>query len=134
MLPHWHTKDLSHSARSAGGKLHLTTHTPSTQQSQTRLTMLLSRHSVGTYQKTSSHVTRQGTLGHSRLSSLSHCGLILALRLELVCASQAPLKKKKKAQAGNEWSNILSKSSHSRKKRPPIKVMIVAMGWFQRDY
>ena len=24
------------------------------------------------------HATRQGTLGHSRLSSLSHCGLILA--------------------------------------------------------
>ena len=42
------------------------------------LTMPLSRHSVGTYQETSSHATRQGTLGHSRLSSLSHCGLILA--------------------------------------------------------
>ena len=40
--------------------------------------MPLSRHSVGTNQKTSSHVTRQGTLSYSRLSSLSHCGLILA--------------------------------------------------------
>ena len=40
--------------------------------------MLLSFHSVGTYQETSSHATRQGTLGFSRLSSLSHCGLILA--------------------------------------------------------
>ena len=40
--------------------------------------MLLSRLSVGTYQETSSHATRHGTLGHSRLSSLSHCGLILA--------------------------------------------------------
>ena len=28
--------------------------------------MLLSRHSVGTYQGTSSHATRKGTLGHSR--------------------------------------------------------------------
>ena len=35
--------------------------------------MPLSRHSVGTYQETSSYATRQGTLGHSRLSSLSHC-------------------------------------------------------------
>ena len=40
--------------------------------------MPLSRQSVGTYQETSLHATRQGTLGHSRLSSLSHCGLILA--------------------------------------------------------
>ena len=28
-------------------------------------------------------------------------------------------KKKKKAQAGNEWSNILPKSSQARKKPPP---------------
>ena len=33
---------------------------------------------VGTYQETSSHALRQGTLSHSRLSWLSHCGLILA--------------------------------------------------------
>ena len=37
--------------------------------------MPLSKHSVGTYQETSSHATRQGTLSHSRLSSLSHFGL-----------------------------------------------------------
>ena len=55
--------------------------------------MPLSRQSVGTYQETSSHATRQGTLGHSRLSSLSHCGLILAERVELVCASNLHLKK-----------------------------------------
>ena len=40
--------------------------------------MPLSRHSVETDQETSLHATCQGTLGHSRLSSLSHCGLILA--------------------------------------------------------
>ena len=40
--------------------------------------MLLSRHSVGTYPETSSHVTHQGTLGHSHLSSLSHYELSLA--------------------------------------------------------
>ena len=49
--------------------------------------MLLSMHSVGTYQDTSSHATRLGTLGHSHLSSLSHSGLILAGRVELICAS-----------------------------------------------
>ena len=63
--------------------------------------MPLSRHSLGTYQETSSHATRQRTLGHSRLSSLSHRGLILALRVEF-----------QKAQAGNDMSNILPKSSH----------------------
>ena len=49
--------------------------------------MQLSRHSVGTYQETSAQATRQGTLSHSHLSSLSHCGLILAERVELVYAS-----------------------------------------------
>ena len=37
----------------------------------------LSRHRVGAYPETSSHATCQGTFGHCRLSSLSHCGLIL---------------------------------------------------------
>ena len=40
--------------------------------------MPMARLSVETYEETSSHTTRQETLGHSRLSSLSHCGLILA--------------------------------------------------------
>ena len=39
--------------------------------------MPLSRHIVETYPETSSHATSQGTLGKSRLSSLSHRGLIL---------------------------------------------------------
>ena len=37
--------------------------------------MLLSGQSVRIYQETNSDATRQGTLGYSRLSSLSHCGL-----------------------------------------------------------
>ena len=40
--------------------------------------MPLSSQSVEIYQETSSHATRQGTLGHSHLSLLSHCGLTLA--------------------------------------------------------
>ena len=31
-------------------------------------------------------------------------------------------KNKKQAQAGNEWSNILPKSSHARKKPPPPQI------------
>ena len=78
VLPQWHVKDSGHTTKSAGGRLHLNRHTPLTQRSRSGLTMLLSRYSVGTYQETSSHAARQGTLGHSRLSSLSHCELILA--------------------------------------------------------
>ena len=44
--------------------------------------MPLSRHSVGTYQETSSHATHQGTLVNSRPSSLSSCGLILVSTTE----------------------------------------------------
>ena len=76
--PQWYVKEPCHSAKSAGGRLHLNTHVPLTWQSQSGLTMPLSRHSVGTYQETNSHATCQGTFGHSHLSSLSHCGLILA--------------------------------------------------------
>ena len=78
VLPQWHVKNLGHSVKSAGGRLHLNTHTPLIQRSRNGLTMPLFRHSVGTHQETSSHATYQGTVGHSRLSSLSHCGLILA--------------------------------------------------------
>ena len=47
--------------------------------------MPLSRHGTGTYQETSSHATRQETLAATVVSAL--CGLILAKRVELVCAS-----------------------------------------------
>ena len=86
VLPQWHIKDSGQSVKSAGGRLHLNTHTHLTQWSQSGLTMPLCWHSVGTYQEMSSHTTRQGTLCHRRLSSLSHCRLILAYREELVCA------------------------------------------------
>ena len=78
VLPQWHVKDPGHSAKSAGGKLHLNTHTPLTQRSRNVLTVSLCRHGEGTYQKRSSHATRHGKLGRSRLSSLSHCGSVLA--------------------------------------------------------
>ena len=55
--------------------------------SRSELTVPLSRHSVGTYRETSSHATSQETFSHGHLSPLSYCGLILAYRVELVCAS-----------------------------------------------
>ena len=78
MLLQWYVKDPGHSAKSAGGRLHLNMHTPLTQQSWSGLTMPLSRHSVGTYLETCWHTTCHGTFSHSCLGSLSHCGLVLA--------------------------------------------------------
>ena len=49
MLPQLHVKDPGHSAESAGGKLHLNTHTSLTYRSWSGLTML-SGHIVETYQ------------------------------------------------------------------------------------
>ena len=87
VIQQWHVKDPGHSAKSAGGRLHLNTHTSLTQQSWSGLTRPLARHSVGNYQETSSHTSHQRTLDHSRLSLLSHYGPILAERVELVCTS-----------------------------------------------
>ena len=126
VLPQWHVKDPGHSDKSAGGRLHLNTPTPFTQRSRIRLIMPLSRQSVGIYQETSSHATRQGTLGHSRLSSLSHGGLILAKSGNSVRELISTLgKRKKKAQAGNELSNIFPKFSYARKK-PPVPCVVVS--------
>ena len=47
--PQWHVKDPGYSAKNAGDRLHLNTHTPLTQRSPSGLTMLRSRHSVGAY-------------------------------------------------------------------------------------
>ena len=58
--PFWHKKDLGHTAKSAGGRLHLNTHTPLTQRSRSELTMPTSRHSVWTYSETRSHATCRG--------------------------------------------------------------------------
>ena len=45
-------KKPGHSAKSAGGRLHLNTHTPLTQRSRSELTMPISRRSAGTYPET----------------------------------------------------------------------------------
>ena len=79
-LPQWHIKTpvILPKVQMTGYNLHLNMHALMTQWSQSGLTIPLCRQTVGTYQETSSHSSHQGTLGHSHLSSLSHCGLILA--------------------------------------------------------
>ena len=65
MLPQWHIKDPSHSAKSAGGRLHLNMLTSLIQRSQSGLIML-SRHSVGIFQR--NELTRN-SLGNIRPQS-----------------------------------------------------------------
>ena len=57
VLPLWPVKDPGHSAKSAGNRLDLNTHTPLTQRSRSGLVMPLSRHSVGNYLEMSPHAT-----------------------------------------------------------------------------
>ena len=71
---------------------------------------------MGTYQETSSHAPCQGTLGHSRLRSLSNCGLILARRVELVSANYISTSKKKKSAGGERMVEHSPKIRASEKK------------------
>ena len=88
MLPQWQVKDPGHSAKSAGGRLHISTHTPLTQRSRSGLTMPLSRHSVG-------------------INGISV--------LELSSTSKKK-KKNQRHRAENDLLNRLPNSSHARKK------------------
>ena len=103
-----------HSAKSAGGRLHLNTHTPLTQRSRSGLTMPLSRHNEGT---SGNELTRILS-GNTRPQSSQ---LAEPLWTDPGTTSVSTLKKKKKAQAGNKWANILPKSSQARKKPPSSK-------------
>ena len=134
MLPQWHVKGLGRSAKSAGGRLHLNTHTPLTQRSRSGLTMPLSRYCVGTYPETSSHPTCQGTFVHSSLGSLSHCGLFLAqcgisVR-ELISTFFSFFFK---AQVGIEWSNTVPKPSRTRRKAPAGKHLVGPVRHLSRE-
>ena len=112
LLPQWSVKDPGHSAKSADGRLHLNTHTPLTQRSRSGLTMPLSRQSVGTYPETSSHATRQRTLGHSRHSSLSHSGLILAKEWNYCAPANLHFKKKCRRRLNCRTCSRNSRKSH----------------------
>ena len=119
VLPHWHMKDPGHSAKSAGGRLQLNTHTPLTQWSCSGLTMPLSRHDVGTDQENKLTCNSSGNTRpwSSQLAEplWTDPGLKSGISVRELISSL----KKKKAQVGNKLLNILPKSSHMRKKPPP---------------
>ena len=56
---------------------------------------MLSKNSVEINKGKSAYATRHGTRGHSRLSSLSHCGLILAKKWDWCAQADFYFKKKK---------------------------------------
>ena len=105
LLLQWHIKDPGHSAKSAGGRFHLNTHTPLTQRCRSELTVS-SRHSVGTYQ--GKELTRNSS-GNALVQPSQLAESLWTdpgQRVGLVSASLSPLQKKKKPQAENELSNI----------------------------
>ena len=63
-------------------------------------------------------------LSHSHISSLSHCGLILARRVELVCVSWSPLTKKK-----CRWGMTFSQSPHKQRTMPPLSQLVCICRW-----
>ena len=100
-------------------QLHLNTHAPLTQQSQSGLTMPRSRHSVRTNQETNSHTTHQGILSQSfQLAE----PLWTDPSLRSGISVHKLISTKKKAHTGNEFLNILKKSLHTRKKPPPPQI------------
>ena len=97
----WHKKDPGHSAKSAGGRLHLWPkhtylYTPLIRQSQSGLTTRLAP-----IRERRLHTTHQITLVHSHLCLLNNCGLIFAWSVGWVHLDQIPLKQTIKAQLGN---------------------------------
>ena len=106
-------KRSGHSAKSAGGRLHLNTHTPLTQRSRSGLTML-PRHSVEVYQGNELTRSSSGNDSHSHFSLLSQRGLIHPETWDW--RARAELRLKKKAQVRNESSNIQEKKKKKKEK------------------
>ena len=102
MLPQRHVKDPGHSAKSAGGRLHLNTHTPLTKRSRSGLTMLLSKAYCGNL---SGNELTRNSLENSRSQSSQLAEPLWTdpgLKSGIIVRKQISTlkKKKKKAQAG----------------------------------
>ena len=116
VLLQWHVKDPGHSAKSAGSRLHLNTHTSWTQRSRSVLTMLSMYRLLEAITETSPHANRQGTLGHNHLSSLSQCGVTYPKEWNRCLQADPHLIKKK----GWGWGGVQERNESSIPP-PPIK-------------
>ena len=126
VTPQWHVKDPGHSTKSAGGRLHVNTHTPLAHRSRSGLTMPLSRHSAGAYPETSSHAARQGNIRPQSLQLAELLWTDPGLLKSGISMGELTTSKKKhqKMQAGSKWRNILPKSLQVRKEPPPPPVLL----------
>ena len=122
MLPQWHVKDPGHSAKSAGDKLYLNTHTPLTLQSCSGLTggrlylnthtpftqqscsglTILSMHRVGLLRKTSLTRNLSGNTWPQSSQLAESLWTDPGLRVELVSVSWFPLWRQKRSAEG-KW-------------------------------
>ena len=128
MLLKWHVKDPDHAAKSAGGRLHLNTHTPLTQRSRSGLTTCRCPGIV--WEPIRKQLTHSLS-GNIRPQSSQFAeplwidpDIKSGIRVrELISAS------KKKAQAGNDWSNTLPKSWQARREAPaPLCTLTILIG------
>ena len=108
VLLQWHVKDPGHSAKSAGGRLHINMHTRLSQRIRSGLTMPLCRHSVGTCHEMSSSGNTRPQSSQLAEPLWTDRGLKSGISVRELISTL-----KQKAQAGNELSNILPKSSHA---------------------
>ena len=86
VLLQWHAKYLGHSAKSAGGRLHLNMHTPLTLQSQSGLTVLF-RHTVEMYQGNKLACNWLGNTQPQSSQLVEPLWTDPGLKIKLVCAS-----------------------------------------------
>ena len=137
MLPQWHVKDPGHSAKSAGCRLHpkhaytldpmkseWADHAAVQAQCGNLSGNELTRNSSGNTRSQSSQLVEPLWTDPGLKSGISVRDLI------------SIKKRKKKAQAGNELSNILPKSLHARKKPPlpPNRHMLMQFLCQQNPY
>ena len=101
MLPKWNVKDPGHSAKSAGGRLHLNMHTPLTHRVRSGLTMTLFRQCGNL---SGNELTRNSS-GNTRSQSSQLAEPLWTdpgLKSGISLRELISIKKKKKAQAVNE--------------------------------
>ena len=114
VLPQWHVKDPGHSAKSADGRSQLNTRTLLTQRSRSRLTIPLSRQSVGTYSETRYHATLSGSIRPQSSQLAGPLWIYLGIKEWNYCA-RANLHFKKKKKKRRRGMNDLTFSTHPRK-------------------
>ena len=120
VLPQWHIKDPGHSAKSAGDRLHLNMHTP--WPNKVRVGWLC--HCPGIVRepiRKRAHMSggTQPHLSQYTEPLLTDPGIKGGISVHKLITTKKRKKEMNEWNSGNEWLNILPKSSQARKKPPP---------------